>query len=215
MSNLTYYSLHSKRCWQILPPRTLFFRFPTKKGLGREIELALSLGFAYGFDDPLGHRSLSSVSIPCLALLLCRRKCHIWSSLDLHVRAFIMYLPDLVEWEWDLSVRERWMWWRVKIGSLAIRRGCDNEDLRFNWAARSRVGETRSEMSTIARLRVGRYEIGRTLGEGTFAKVKFARNVETRENVAIKILDKEKVLLHRMVGQVLFFSFSAFWFEEK
>lgn len=57
-------------------------------------------------------------------------------------------------------------------------------------------------MSSIARLRVGRYEIGRTLGEGTFAKVKFARNVETGENVAIKILDKEKVLLHRMVGQI-------------
>ena len=52
------------------------------------------------------------------------------------------------------------------------------------------------------RTRVGRYELGRTLGEGTFAKVKFARNLETDENVAIKILDKEKVLKHKMVGQV-------------
>lgn len=57
-------------------------------------------------------------------------------------------------------------------------------------------------MSTTARVRVGRYNLGRTLGEGTFAKVKFARNVETGENVAIKILDKEKVLLNRMVGQI-------------
>ncbi|KAH0454526.1 hypothetical protein IEQ34_016450 [Dendrobium chrysotoxum] len=57
-------------------------------------------------------------------------------------------------------------------------------------------------MSSTARMRVGRYEIGRTLGEGSFAKVKFARNVETGENVAIKILDKEKVLLHKMVGQI-------------
>lgn len=55
------------------------------------------------------------------------------------------------------------------------------------------------------RTRVGRYELGRTLGEGTFAKVKFARNVETGENVAIKILDKEKVLKHKMIGQVLLF----------
>ncbi|KAL6333274.1 hypothetical protein AAG906_028457 [Vitis piasezkii] len=46
------------------------------------------------------------------------------------------------------------------------------------------------------------YELGRTLGEGTFAKVKFARNVETGENVAIKILDKEKVLKHKMIGQI-------------
>lgn len=53
------------------------------------------------------------------------------------------------------------------------------------------------------RTRVGKYELGRTLGEGTFAKVKFARNVDTGENVAIKILDKEKVLKHKMIGQVL------------
>ncbi|XVF87116.1 hypothetical protein PTKIN_Ptkin18bG0093700 [Pterospermum kingtungense] len=52
------------------------------------------------------------------------------------------------------------------------------------------------------RTRVGRYELGRTLGEGTFAKVKFARNIETGENVAIKILDKEKILKHKMIGQI-------------
>ncbi|KAK9085925.1 hypothetical protein Sjap_026336 [Stephania japonica] len=51
------------------------------------------------------------------------------------------------------------------------------------------------------RTRIGRYELGRTLGEGSFAKVKFARNVETGENVAIKILDKEKLLKHKMIGQ--------------
>ncbi|XP_031122892.1 CBL-interacting serine/threonine-protein kinase 23-like [Ipomoea triloba] len=52
------------------------------------------------------------------------------------------------------------------------------------------------------RTRVGRYELGRTLGEGSFAKVKFARNLETEESVAIKILDKEKLLKHKMVGQI-------------
>jgi len=56
--------------------------------------------------------------------------------------------------------------------------------------------------SSAAKTRVGKYELGRTLGEGTFAKVKFARNIETAENVAIKILDKEKVLKHKMIGQV-------------
>ncbi|XP_048330841.2 CBL-interacting serine/threonine-protein kinase 23 isoform X3 [Ziziphus jujuba] len=53
-----------------------------------------------------------------------------------------------------------------------------------------------------SRTRVGKYELGRTLGEGNFAKVKFARNVETNDNVAIKILDKDKLLKHKMIGQI-------------
>ncbi|XP_031259305.1 CBL-interacting serine/threonine-protein kinase 23-like [Pistacia vera] len=52
------------------------------------------------------------------------------------------------------------------------------------------------------RTRVGKYELGRTLGEGSFAKVKFAKNFETGENVAIKILDKDKVLKHKMIAQI-------------
>jgi serine/threonine protein kinase len=64
------------------------------------------------------------------------------------------------------------------------------------------AGEMASRSSNGGRTRVGRYELGRTLGEGNFAKVKFARNVVTGENVAIKILDKEKVLKHKMIGQV-------------
>ncbi|KAG6503213.1 hypothetical protein ZIOFF_035524 [Zingiber officinale] len=50
---------------------------------------------------------------------------------------------------------------------------------------------------------VGKYELGRTIGEGTFAKVRFAKNIETGEPVAIKILDKEKVLKHKLVEQVV------------
>lgn len=61
---------------------------------------------------------------------------------------------------------------------------------------------SRGSAATGSRTRVGRYELGRTIGEGSFAKVKFARNTETGENVAIKILDKEKVLKHKMIGQV-------------
>ncbi|GAB2275033.1 CBL-interacting serine/threonine-protein kinase 3 [Dionaea muscipula] len=49
---------------------------------------------------------------------------------------------------------------------------------------------------------VGKYELGRTIGEGTFAKVKFARNTQTGEPAAIKILDKEKVLKHKMAEQI-------------
>ncbi|OMO64202.1 hypothetical protein CCACVL1_21948 [Corchorus capsularis] len=52
------------------------------------------------------------------------------------------------------------------------------------------------------RTRVGKYELGRTLGEGSFAKVKFAKNLETGECVAIKILDRDHVLRHHMVEQI-------------
>nr|CAB3459268.1 unnamed protein product [Digitaria exilis] len=55
--------------------------------------------------------------------------------------------------------------------------------------------------TTKVKRRVGKYELGRTIGEGTFAKVRFAKNTETGEPVAIKILDKEKVLKHKMVEQ--------------
>lgn len=66
--------------------------------------------------------------------------------------------------------------------------------------------------SGAGRTRVGKYELGRTLGEGTFAKVKFARHVETGETVAIKILDKEKVLRHKMIGQVMSSDWLSFFF---
>ncbi|XP_038681884.1 CBL-interacting serine/threonine-protein kinase 9-like [Tripterygium wilfordii] len=52
------------------------------------------------------------------------------------------------------------------------------------------------------RTRVGKYEIGKTIGEGSFAKVKFAKNVDTGDFVAIKILDRDQVLRHKMVEQI-------------
>ncbi|KAG4138513.1 hypothetical protein ERO13_D07G139000v2 [Gossypium hirsutum] len=54
----------------------------------------------------------------------------------------------------------------------------------------------------LSRTRIGKYNLGRTLGEGSFAKVKFAENVETGQCVAIKILDRDQVLRHRMVEQI-------------
>ncbi|KAK9697844.1 hypothetical protein RND81_08G065000 [Saponaria officinalis] len=50
--------------------------------------------------------------------------------------------------------------------------------------------------------RVGKYELGRTIGEGTFAKVKFAVNSDTGESVAVKVLAKSTILKHRMVDQI-------------
>ncbi|XP_027941972.1 CBL-interacting serine/threonine-protein kinase 8-like [Vigna unguiculata] len=50
--------------------------------------------------------------------------------------------------------------------------------------------------------KVGKYEIGRTVGEGTFAKVKFAQNTETGESVAMKVLDRSTIFKHKMVDQI-------------
>jgi len=66
----------------------------------------------------------------------------------------------------------------------------------------SGAGGSGSYGGTVSKTRVGRYVLGRTLGEGTFAKVKFAKNVDTGDHVAIKILDKEKVLKHKMINQI-------------
>ncbi|ONM62621.1 CBL-interacting serine/threonine-protein kinase 24 [Zea mays] len=50
--------------------------------------------------------------------------------------------------------------------------------------------------------RVGRYEVGRTIGRGTFAKVKFAVDADTGAAFAIKVLDKETIFTHRMLHQI-------------
>ncbi|KAJ8626627.1 hypothetical protein MRB53_019934 [Persea americana] len=51
-------------------------------------------------------------------------------------------------------------------------------------------------------LLLGRYETGKLLGHGTFAKVYHARNVKTNESVAIKVLDKEKILKSGLMGHI-------------
>ncbi|KAH9756064.1 CBL-interacting serine/threonine-protein kinase 8 [Citrus sinensis] len=50
--------------------------------------------------------------------------------------------------------------------------------------------------------KVGKYEVGRTIGEGTFAKVKFAQNTETGESVAMKVLDRSAIIKHKMADQI-------------
>lgn len=48
-----------------------------------------------------------------------------------------------------------------------------------------------------------KYEMGRLLGQGTFAKVYHGKNVETSENVAIKVINKEQVKKEGMIDQIL------------
>ena len=41
--------------------------------------------------------------------------------------------------------------------------------------------------------RIGNYELGKTLGKGTFGKVKEATHITTGEKVAVKIIDKKSI----------------------
>ncbi|XP_050371264.1 CBL-interacting serine/threonine-protein kinase 12-like [Argentina anserina] len=51
-------------------------------------------------------------------------------------------------------------------------------------------------------LLLGRFEIGKLLGHGTFAKVYHARNIKTDEGVAIKVIDKEKILKGGLIAHI-------------
>ncbi|XP_022927296.1 CBL-interacting protein kinase 5-like [Cucurbita moschata] len=47
-----------------------------------------------------------------------------------------------------------------------------------------------------------RYELGRMLGQGTFAKVYHARNLKSGQSVAIKVINKEKVMRVGLIDQI-------------
>lgn len=49
---------------------------------------------------------------------------------------------------------------------------------------------------------MGRYEVGRLLGQGTFAKVYYGRSIQTQESVAIKMIDKDKILRVGLMNQI-------------
>ncbi|KAK2452831.1 CBL-interacting protein kinase [Trifolium repens] len=53
-----------------------------------------------------------------------------------------------------------------------------------------------------ANMLFGKYEVGRILGKGTFAKVYYAKEIATGEGVAIKVIDKDKVRKEGMMEQI-------------
>ncbi|KAG8385422.1 hypothetical protein BUALT_Bualt03G0043700 [Buddleja alternifolia] len=69
-------------------------------------------------------------------------------------------------------------------------------------AAAATTGTNVPKQKEMKGLLLGRYEIGKLLGHGTFAKVYHARNVKTGEIVAIKVIDKEKILKVGLIGHI-------------
>ncbi|XP_049393219.1 CBL-interacting serine/threonine-protein kinase 20-like [Solanum stenotomum] len=65
------------------------------------------------------------------------------------------------------------------------------------FAMAARIYDT--ERDTIS---MHKYEIGKLLGQGTFAKVYHARNLKTGQIVAVKVIDKEKVMKVGLIDQI-------------
>jgi carbon catabolite-derepressing protein kinase len=60
----------------------------------------------------------------------------------------------------------------------------------------------RSEQMRHRTGRLGQYTIVRTLGEGSFGKVKLAVNQHTGEQVALKIINRKKLVSRDMAGRI-------------
>ncbi|KAF2560116.1 hypothetical protein F2Q68_00017477 [Brassica cretica] len=55
------------------------------------------------------------------------------------------------------------------------------------------VREQAEEKEVRKGMRLGKYELGRTLGEGNFGKVKFAKDTVSGQPFAVKIIDKSRI----------------------
>ena len=51
-------------------------------------------------------------------------------------------------------------------------------------------------------MQLGKYQLGRTLGEGNFGKVKLAQDLESGKPFAVKILEKNRIIDLKITDQV-------------
>ncbi|GJX84825.1 retrovirus-related pol polyprotein from transposon TNT 1-94 [Tanacetum coccineum] len=79
------------------------------------------------------------------------------------------------------------------------------------------VGRKKGSKDEGMHLQLGKYEIGRTLGEGNFGKVKYAKDVQTGHSFAVKILEKTRIKNLNFSDQCLKpkRERDATWFSEK
>jgi tRNA A-37 threonylcarbamoyl transferase component Bud32 len=69
-------------------------------------------------------------------------------------------------------------------------------------ATKSNSSSASSGQPSTKTRKVGKYALGKTLGQGTFGKVKFATDTETGKHYAIKMLDKAKIRANNMGEQI-------------
>jgi len=66
----------------------------------------------------------------------------------------------------------------------------------------SNQGESQSQLQSRSRQRLGQYTIIKTLGEGSFGKVKLAVHEVSKQKVALKIISRRKLINRDMAGRV-------------
>ena len=72
-----------------------------------------------------------------------------------------------------------------------------------NWiSSPERFEEEEEDQQKQQKLKGWKYELGRTLGEGNFGKVKYATHLESGRAFAVKILDKQRIIALKIDGQV-------------
>ncbi|KAG5555408.1 hypothetical protein RHGRI_012823 [Rhododendron griersonianum] len=64
------------------------------------------------------------------------------------------------------------------------------------------INSSSSSSSSDKGMRLGKYEIGRTLGEGNFGKVKYAKNIDSGQSFALKILEKTTIIHLNITDQI-------------
>ena len=77
-------------------------------------------------------------------------------------------------------------------------------------AARPRTDSSQEPASKVAKVpadrriaqQIGAYDVVRTLGEGSFGKVKLANHRWTKQEVALKIISRKKLISRDMAGRV-------------
>lgn len=55
---------------------------------------------------------------------------------------------------------------------------------------------------TIQGMQLGKYQVGRTLGEGNFGKVKLAQDIQSGKPYAVKIIEKNRIISLNITDQV-------------
>lgn len=71
-------------------------------------------------------------------------------------------------------------------------------------AAHGPRGSGRADSASITKVnqRLGQYQIVKTLGEGSFGKVKLAVHVVSGQKVALKIIARKKLITRDMAGRI-------------
>lgn len=66
----------------------------------------------------------------------------------------------------------------------------------FNYNKLNKTEEEENDEMQLMKL--GKYEIGRTLGQGNFGKIKYAKDIQTECSFALKIIDKNHISHHQV-----------------